>query len=84
MPTLSPAWNSGAALAHDDRTGRNHFAAVGFHAQAFRFGVAAVAGTAARFYVPWCRSLTLNLTDQNLGVVLAMALALLVMRDGAS
>lgn len=39
----------GAALTHDDGTGRNQFATVNLNAQAFGFGVTTVAGAAACF-----------------------------------
>jgi hypothetical protein len=43
--------NPRAALAHDDAASGNQFAAETFHAQALGLRIAAVAGTAARFFM---------------------------------
>jgi hypothetical protein len=41
----------GAALTHDDITGLDDLAAEHFHAKAFTFGIATVAGTTTSFFV---------------------------------
>src|SRR3954471_20142707 len=70
----------GAALAHDDGTGADEFAAEGLDAQHLRLGIAPVSrGAAAFFLCHFSCSLAGNGTDLQFGVLLAMALVLLVM-----
>jgi hypothetical protein len=75
----------GAALAHDDRAGRDHLAAERLDAEHLRLGIAAVAcGTAALFLCHGSELLGVAATsavdraDFQLGEVLAVAAVLLV------
>src|SRR5204862_5584095 len=79
-PDVDTGMNHRAALADDDAACGNRLSAIGFDAQALRFGIAAVARAAARFFV--CHGVLSpsadDAVDLELGVVLAMALMLLV------
>ena len=59
----------GATLAHDDVAGQHHLTAKALDAQPFGFGVAAVAGTAACFFV--CHGCGLGLLCKMLRLLLS-------------
>jgi len=80
MPAFSPGRNRGPALAHDDRSCRDHLAGERLDAETLALGVAPVAAGAGAFLMRHLPSLGLlegDRLDRQLAETTAMTLRLL-------